>query len=83
MLKLKEGDRCEIIAVSKKDAFYENRKELIGKKFRFIEQTGQHGGGGFAGYDLESETEIELLDTEELILKNETIPFHMVKLKKI
>ncbi len=84
MSELKKGDRCEIIAIGKKDGFHEKcRKELIGKKFRFIKQIGSCQGA-FIGCDLKSETEIKLpKGTPKVIRKDKIVIFYLVKLKKI
>jgi len=85
MSKLKVGDLCEIIAISKTDSYYRDRKKFIGKKFLFIEQEDDnlpwHHGGGFIECHLKPE--IEIKTSERTISGNEVVSFLMVKLKKV
>jgi len=79
MTKLKKGDRCEIIAIGKMDSFYGDRKELIGRKFRFLKQHPWGSGGGFVGCDLKPETKMPGSSISETTM----VGFYRVKLKKI
>jgi len=73
--------RAKIISISKDDAYYEDRKELVGKTGEFFKDNDT--GHGFYSGDFKSDEPIMITTPHgEPIVKNE-IYFYKVKVKEI
>jgi len=78
MAKYKEGDRCKITAISKKDVYYSLKKHIIGRML-ILKNRGEHQGGGFIDCLIEFEKAIKFSQRK----KQTVFFFYMVKLKKV